>query len=155
MISVGHRVLMNFELRQLWLSLLPFSTLIIIKMMIDLSDHETIKKKTSTCAWIKRMDIVSSFQLAKQDFSGCDFKVLVYLWFFLCFSELTIPFFFFVIGYKRWLEGVRGVSSWVSAVWQCKVRLSRMISSLYRTSPLIGKRSSAHFQSRACGDPFV
>ena len=66
MISVGHRVLMNFELRQLWLSLLPFPTLIIIKMMIDLSDYETIKK-ASAYAWINRMD-VGFVVVAKQDF---------------------------------------------------------------------------------------
>lgn len=87
MISAGHRVLMNFELRQLWLSLLPFLTLIIIKMMIDLSDYETIKK-ASACARINRIDLVLSFRKAKLNFSGCDFKVLVYLWPFLCFLSL-------------------------------------------------------------------
>lgn len=65
MIAVGHRVLMNFELRQLWLSLLPFPALIIIKMMIDLSDYETIKK-ASAYAWINRMD-VGFVVVAKQD----------------------------------------------------------------------------------------
>lgn len=54
--------------------------------MIDLSDHETIKK-ASACARINRMDEVWSFQLAKQDLSGCDLKVLVCLQSFLCFSE--------------------------------------------------------------------
>lgn len=47
-------------------------------MVIDLSNHETIKK-ASACARINRMDEVLSFQLATQDFSGCDFKVLIYL----------------------------------------------------------------------------
>lgn len=37
-------VLMTSELRQLRLSLLRFSTLIIIEMRIDLSDHEAIRK---------------------------------------------------------------------------------------------------------------
>lgn len=77
MVSVGHRVLMNFELRQLRLSLLPFPTLIIIKMVIDFSDYKTIKK-TSAYARISRMDVILSFQLTKQDFNAYDFKVSVY-----------------------------------------------------------------------------
>ena len=68
---------MNFELRQLWLSLLPFPTLIIIKMRIDLSDYETIKK-ASAYARINRMDVIFVV-VARQDFTAGDFNVLVYL----------------------------------------------------------------------------
>lgn len=60
-------------------------------MMMDLSDYEAIKK-VSACARINRIDIVLSFQIAKQDSSGCDFQVRVYLWSFLCFLSLQYDF---------------------------------------------------------------
>jgi hypothetical protein len=143
MISAGHRELMNFELRQLWLSPLPFLPLIVIKMMIDLCDCETIKK-ASACAWASRMDVVLSFQLAKQDLmvviSRCLFMV------FVVFSEPSI--LLCVIGHECMGSCVHRVSSLAFTLWYCKVKLSGMISKLSRTlQPLIGE---GHSYPRAC-----
>lgn len=88
--------------------------------MIDLSDYETIKK-ASAYARINRIDTVFSFQKAKPNFSGCDFKVLCLFMIFPVFSET--PILCLIIGHDgSGGGGGVGAPASASAWWQHKVK---------------------------------